>query len=238
MTMASHWPAGTASIAVWSAARRFSAEPSCRPMSRCRNVMMVLASAASSSSSRWKTGQAMTCNRSRFIKLFRVKLPVKFADEFRRSAAATADEVRPGSENSGNVARELRRRHRIDRLAIVHFWQAGVGFNPDRMTSRRRFQSRTDSHKSGDALAAIRADDIRASGDERGGGLFRRSAHHGAVFVFSRIKNHAGHDWQAGGFRGGDGDARLVQILHGFHDETLRTAAGERLRLLGKGGEQ
>src|ERR1017187_7193546 len=102
MTMASHWPAGTASIAVWSAARRFSAEPSCRPMSRCRNVMMVLASAASSSSSRWKTGQAMTCNRSRFIKLFRVKLPVQFPDEFRRSAAATADEVRPGSENGRN----------------------------------------------------------------------------------------------------------------------------------------
>src|ERR1035441_7627444 len=171
MAIASHWPGGTASIAVCSAARRFSAEPSCRPISRCRNVTMFFAFAASISNSRWKTGQAMTCNRSRLIKLFHVKLPVKFPDKFRGGAAATADEIRPGGQNGGNVARKFRRRHRIDSLSIFHLWQAGVGLDPDRMTTRRQFQPRTNFHETGDALAAICAADISASLDERGSGL-------------------------------------------------------------------
>ena len=75
--------------------------------------------------------------------------------------------------------------------------------------------------KAGNALAAVRADDIRAGCGQRLGRLLGRVAHHGAVFVFAAVEDHAGHDRQTGFPRRLDGQLGFLQIGHGFDHEPI-----------------
>ena len=163
---------------------------------------------------------------------------MKFADEFRRRSAATTDETRAGFENGRNVAGKFRRRRRINRFAVPDLRQPGVGLDPDRVSARRRFQSRANFHEPRDALAAIRADDIGSGFQQTGRRLFRRGAHHRAVLVLAGIEHHAGDHRQTGGFRRRQGNPGFRQILHRFHDQTVGPAARQSLRLFGERGAQ
>ncbi|MFM1941159.1 MAG: hypothetical protein RI897_141 [Verrucomicrobiota bacterium] len=122
-------------------------------------------------------------------------------------------------------------------LSVDHFGEAGVGFDPDGEVGGG-FEALGEGDEVGDTLAAVGADGIGAGLGEDGGDLFRGIAHHGAVFVFAGIEDHAGDDGQAGGFGGGDGYAGFLGVGHGFDDEGIDAAFGEGLGLFCEGFEE